>query len=129
MPPSATPHGLMLCDDLIFFSRVAGAARASGLVVRQTKTPTDAITLATQHAPGGVIVDLQNPGLDLPAFLAELKAACPAMPRVVAYGSHVEAAVLRAARQAGCDRVMPRSQFAEELEGAIAEWLSPATPA
>jgi CheY-like chemotaxis protein len=119
-----TPPGLVLCDDLIFFSRISGAARAAGLVVRQAKSAGDLVALAKQHAPGGVILDLQNPGLDLAALLAELKEACPAMPRVIAYGSHVEAEVLRAARQAGCDRVMPRSQFAKELEGQIADWLT-----
>ncbi len=122
-----TTQGLVLCDDLIFYSRIAGAARAAGLVVRQAKTATDAVTFAGQHAPAGIIVDLQNPRLDLQGLLAELKLACPVMPRVVAFGSHVEAAVLKAARQAGCDRVMPRSQFANELEGSIVEWLSPAT--
>lgn len=119
--------GLVLCDDLIFFSRISGAARAVGLSVRQAKTAADLLACARQVAPGGVIIDLQNPGLDLPGLLAELRAVCPAMPRVTAYGSHVEADVLRAARQAGCDRVMPRSQFAEELEGAIAGWLTPPT--
>jgi DNA-binding NarL/FixJ family response regulator len=122
-----TPDGLVLSDDLIFFSRIAGAARAAGLTVRQAKTPDTFLTLARAQPPAGVIVDLQSPGLDLAAFLAELKAACPAMPRVTAYGSHVETALLRAAREAGCDRVMPRSQFAKELEGSIAEWLKPAT--
>jgi len=120
-----TPQGLVLCDDLIFFSRVAGSARAVGLVVRQAKTPTDALALAREHAPVGVIIDLQNPGLDLLGLLADLKAVCPVMPRVIAFGSHVEADVLKAARQAGCDRVMPRSLFAKELEGSIAQWLSP----
>jgi CheY-like chemotaxis protein len=115
--------GLVLCDDLIFFSRIAGAARAAGLTVRQAKTTPELLALARQAVPGGVIVDLQNPGLDLPALLTELRAACPAMPRVVAYGSHVEAGALRSARQAGCDRVMPRSQFAEELEKDIGAWL------
>jgi DNA-binding NarL/FixJ family response regulator len=123
-----SPHGLVLCDDLIFYSRIAGAARAAGLMVRQAKTAGDLVSLARQHSPGGVILDLQNPGLDLVALLAELKAACPAMPRVVAYGSHVETELLRAARQAGCDGVMPRSQFAKELEGHIGEWLR-ASPA
>ncbi len=117
-------HGLMLCDDLIFFSRVSGAARAAGMVVRMVRTPAELVAAARAGAPGGVIVDVHNPGLDLPALLAELRDACPAMPRVTAYGSHVEAAVLRAARQAGCDRVLPRSQFVEELEGNIAAWLS-----
>jgi CheY-like chemotaxis protein len=117
-------NGLMLCDDLIFFSRVSGAARAAGLSVRMVRTAANLLTAARAAPPAGVIVDVHNPGLDLPTFLAELKQTCPVMPRVIAYGSHVEAAVLRAARQAGCDRVMPRSQFVEELETKIAEWLS-----
>ncbi len=120
----ATCHGLMLCDDLIFFSRVSCAARAAGLTVRMVRTAADLLTAARAAQPGGVIVDVHNPGLDLPALLAGLKDACPQMPRVTAYGSHVEAAVLRAARQAGCDRVLPRSQFVEELDGQIREWLS-----
>ena len=115
--------GLMLCDDLIFFSRVSGTARAAGLTVRMVRSAADLLAAAKVAPPGGVIVDVHNPGLDLPALVADLKAACPAT-RVIAYGSHVEAAVLRAARQAGCDRVLPRSQFVEELEGKIGEWLS-----
>ena len=118
-----TPDGLVLCDDLIFFSRIAGAARAAGLTVRQAKTPADLVALARQHTPGGVIVDLQNLGLYLPALLAELRAACPAMPRVIAYGSHVLADALRDARQAGCDHVLPRSRFVKALETEIANWL------
>ena len=31
-------YGVMLCDDLIFFSRVAATARAAGLVVKQART-------------------------------------------------------------------------------------------
>jgi CheY-like chemotaxis protein len=122
-----TANGLVLSDDLIFFSRIAGAARAAGLSVRQAKTAADLLALARTQPPAGVIIDLQNPGLDLSELLSELKAACPAMPRVTAYGSHVERTLLQAAREAGCERVMPRSQFAKELEGSVAEWLKPAT--
>lgn len=121
-------NGLMLCDDLIFFSRVSGAARAAGLTVRMVRSAADLLAAARTAAPGGVIVDVHNPGLDLPALLAGLKDACPAAPRVTAYGSHVEAAVLRAARQAGCDQVLPRSVFVKELEEKIGEWLGVASP-
>lgn len=117
-------HGLMLCDDLIFFSRVSGAARAAGLTVRMVRTAEDLLKAAREAPPSGVIVDVHNPDLDLPTLLAGLKDACPAMPKVIAYGSHVEAAVLRAAREAGCDAVMPRSQFVKELEAKVAEWLA-----
>lgn len=81
------------------------------------------LELATREPPGGVILDLQNDGLDLPALLTGLREACPAMPSVIAYGSHVEAETLRAARAAGCDKVMPRSQFVELLEAELAKWL------
>ena len=116
--------GLMLCDDLIFFSRVSGAARAKGLSVRMVRSAAELLAAAKSAPPAGVIVDVHNPGLDLPALLASLKEVCPAMPRVIAYGSHVEAEVLRAARAAGCDRVLPRSQFVKELEEKIGEWLA-----
>jgi len=118
------PQGLVLSDDLIFFSRIAEAAKAAGLTVRQARTAAELVALASKRAPGGVILDLHNPGLDLPALLAELRAACPTMPRAIAYGSHVEAEVLRAARKTGCDRVLPRSQFVEELDREIAGWLT-----
>ena len=117
--------GLMLCDDLIFFSRVAGTAKARGLAVKQLRSPEAVLEAARQAPPGGVILDLHHEGLDLPALLAGLRAACPVMPRVVAFGSHVEAETLKAARAAGCDLVLPRSKFVKELEGSLKEWLTP----
>jgi DNA-binding NarL/FixJ family response regulator len=117
--------GVMLCDDLIFFSRVSGAARALGLTVRQARSAAALLGLAKEYQPGGVIIDLHAEGLDLPALLAGLRAACPVMPRTVAFGSHVEAETLRAARKAGCHRVLPRSQFVEELGTDLATWLTP----
>ena len=123
MSDAASHPGLMLCDDLIFFSRVSGAARAAGLTVRMVRTADALVAAARIAAPRGIIIDVHNPGLDLPALLAQLKEECPTMPRVTAYGSHVEADVLRAAREAGCDRVLPRSQFVKELEAKISEWL------
>jgi DNA-binding NarL/FixJ family response regulator len=119
--------GLMLCDDLIFYSRVSGTARAAGLSVRMVRGAADLVAAARAAPPGGVIVDVHFPDLDLPALLASLKEACAPMPRVIAYGSHVEAAVLRAARAAGCDLVLPRSAFVEQLEAKIREWLTPTT--
>jgi CheY-like chemotaxis protein len=117
------PRGLLLCDDLIFTSKVAGVAKALGLDVAAARDSSSLLRLARQTAPSCVLLDLHNPGLDLDSLLAALKEACPAMPRVVAYGSHVEAATLHAARVAGCDPVLPRSRFVEELPTALAGWL------
>jgi DNA-binding NarL/FixJ family response regulator len=123
----AEPQGLLLCDDLIFTSKVTGTAKALGLAVRSARTPEALLELARRSPPTCVIVDLQAPDLDLPALLARLAEVCPAMPRVVGYGSHVEAATLHAARVAGCDPAWPRSKFIEELPAALPGWLAPAS--
>ncbi|HXD87447.1 MAG TPA: hypothetical protein VN641_13205 [Urbifossiella sp.] len=112
---SAPANVLMLCDDLIFYSRVMGTARALGQTAAQFRSAKALAEAARQHPPAIAILDLQHEGLDLPALLAELRQlASP--PRVVGFGSHVEAETLRAARDAGCDQVLPRSKFVKELE-------------
>lgn len=115
--------GLVLSDDLVFVSRIAAAAQAAGLVVRQARSPAELIALAAKNPPTSMILDLQNPGLDLTALLAALRSVCPVMPRVTAYGSHVEAELLRSAREAGCALVLPRSKFVQELDSQIVTWL------
>ncbi len=119
------PVGFLLCDDLIFTSRITGTAWALGLDVRTCRTVEALVKLADEVAPTCVVLDLHHPGLDLPALLAELRDRCGEMPRVVAYGSHVEAATLRAARAAGCDLVLPRSAFVERLPAELPAWLDP----
>ena len=119
--------GLFVCDDLIFVSRVTTTARAKGLTVTPVRSAEQAVRAARESPPACVIVDLHTAGADLPGLLAGLRGACPAMPRVVAYGSHVNKDLLQAARDAGCDVVLPRSKFVKELEGELAEWLTPVT--
>jgi hypothetical protein len=46
----------------------------------------------------------------------------------MAYGSHVDTATLRAARAAGCDPVLPRSKFVEDLPICLPAWLGVAAP-
>lgn len=118
-----SPAGLLLSDDLIFASRITGTAAALGLSVQAARTPEALLELARRQAPRCVLLDLANPGLVLPDLLRGLRESCTPMPYVVAYGSHVDAAGLRAAREAGCDLVLPRSKFVEELPRALPGWL------
>ena len=104
--------GLLLCDDLIFTSRITGTAKALGLSVGAARDVAGRVRAARQTPPTCVLLDLQFPGLELVSLLAELRAIGPM--RVVGYGSHVDAATLHAARVAGCDPVLPRSKFVED---------------
>jgi CheY-like chemotaxis protein len=120
--PADTGVGLLLSDDLLFRSRITGTAEVLGLIVHAARSADDLLRQAGQLRPACVLLDLHNPGLDVAAVVRQLKGQ-QAAPYVVAYGSHVEAATLRRAREAGCDRVLPRSQFVEELPTALLDWL------
>jgi CheY-like chemotaxis protein len=119
--------GLLLCDDLIFASRITGEARALGLTLKSARTIEQLLELGRQETPPCVVVDLAFPGLSLTDLFRNLNEACRPLPRVVAYGSHVDAESLRAARVAGCDPVLPRSKFVEELPRALPVWFSAAS--
>ncbi len=117
------PVGLLLSDDLLFTSRITGTASALGLTVKAARSAEGLETLAQEQIPGCVIVDLAHPTLDIAALIPRLRASCSPMPRIVAYGSHVDTATLRKAREAGCDVVLPRSKFVEELPNKLGEWM------
>jgi DNA-binding NarL/FixJ family response regulator len=114
---------ILLSDELMFTSRVTGTARDLTLVVTPARSMAAVLDLARRQPPACVIVDLANASLDLPALIAGLGEIGP-RPRIVAYGSHVDTASLQAARAAGCDVVLPRSKFVEELPTALSGWLA-----
>jgi CheY-like chemotaxis protein len=120
--------GLLLSDDMIFTSRIVGTANTLGLPFRVAKNQAALQEQVQEHLPGGIIVDLANPGLDIATLVDWLKQNCHPPPRVVAYGSHVDTATLKRARDAGCDLVLPRSKFVEELPRALPEWLGTQVP-
>ena len=119
------PIGYLLADDLMFTSRITGTARAKGLELASCRTPADLLRRAQERPPVCVLLDLHLDGLALSELLADLKKA--GQPFVVGYGSHVQAEVLRQARVAGCDLVLPRSQFVADLEGSLPVWFGTAS--
>ncbi len=62
-----------------------------------------------------VIVDLAQRGV-----MEVLPRLTASGVRVVAYGSHVDTAMLDAARAAGCAEVLPRSKFFRDIAGLLA---------
>jgi DNA-binding NarL/FixJ family response regulator len=118
---------VLLSDDLIFNSRISAPARDEGATVRGARDVDGAIAAASESSATCVIADLALAGDRIGDLLAAL-CAFPVRPRVIAYGSHVDAAGLRAAAEAGCDVVLPRSKFVEALDNELPRWLAPRTP-
>jgi DNA-binding response OmpR family regulator len=115
------PVCLVLSDDLLDGSRIAGHAKAAGLEAI-TCRDSAALRVALGRRPALALIDLHNPGLAVEAVVPELLAAGV---RVVGFGSHVDVARLKAARAAGCDEVLPRSAFFDGLEARLAAWIAP----
>ena len=100
---------------MLFTSRITGTARDLGLSMKVARSPEQLKTLAGAQNPRCIIVDLGNPGLSIADLTQHVRKSCFPMPRIVAYGSHVDKARLDAARAAGCDEVMARSKFSADL--------------
>ncbi len=120
---SGTRTALLISRDLFFTSKVTGTASALGI---DMDVIGDAPTAAAQVRARDyrcIFVDLADAGLDLGAFFAVLKQ--DSHPPVIAFGSHVATARLQAAREAGCDEVMPRSRFSSSLPDLLQKYCGP----
>jgi len=111
-------------SDLMFQPRITAAAQVLGLRVLIADSAESARE-ALAGAPALVIVDLQERNADVIEIIVAAKAAGA---RVLAFGRHTDAGVLRAARKAGADTVVPRSELAAELPRLL-EALLPAPSA
>lgn len=121
--PADTVDGILLSRDLIFTTKITGTASAIGhrLVVVGRSDQLD--QAMADGPPRAILIDLAAGDLVTPAALASLRARVPAA-RLVAFGSHVDTASLDAAREAGCDEVMPRSKFVADFPTLLARVLT-----
>ncbi len=103
--------------DLMFQPRIEAAARALGFQTEVADTPLSARD-ALARRPAIVIVDLQAAGLDPEVVIRGAKAVGAA---VLAFGRHTDAGTLRAARHAGADLAVARSELVERLPELIGQ--------
>lgn len=118
-----SPTGLLLCRDLFFVSKVTGTAKALGLRVDVAPDVAAALTRIRCGGARCLMIDLsmQLESSDLALLVSS--ARHHAIRAVLAFGSHVAAAQLEAARVAGCDDVMPKSRFAAQLPEILRQSL------
>lgn len=108
--------------DLLFSIRVADAIRAQGGVPDMVESGS-ALWEAIERWPVLVLIDLAAPD-DWYAVVQRAK-NLPHTRRIpiVAFGSHVDTATLKAARQAGVDHAWARSHFVTQLPALVQSYL------
>ena len=102
---------LVLCRDLMFTSKVTGAARATGVAVRVVREPEKLAELDGRK----LIVDLGQEG----ALEAAASWKGRTAGEVVGFVSHVDEATIGRARDAGIDRVMSRGGFSASVDEVL----------
>lgn len=107
---------LALMDDLFFQMKVAETAKQVGVNLKVAANG-DALLKSLELAPKLVLVDLNARGNPVEA-VAQLRAAGH-NTRVVAFLSHVQRDLAERARAAGCDDVLPRSSFTQNLAAIL----------
>jgi DNA-binding NarL/FixJ family response regulator len=115
---------LAAVDDFLFRSKIRAVAKHVNADVQFAQTQEDILAQARAAKPALVIFDLNNQKVDSIGTIAALKAdAALAGIRTIGFASHVHVDLIRAARAAGADEVLARSQFA----GGLAEILASAS--
>jgi hypothetical protein len=115
------------CTDLIFATKIRSTAAHLGIPFRPANSKAAIADRLHRVSDGklnepvtGVLVDLDM-GETALAVIEEVKGHWPGVT-VVAFGSHVAVEVLQAARERGCDVVMPRSQFTAKLPELLTKY-------
>ncbi|HEX3999553.1 MAG TPA: hypothetical protein VHX65_13455 [Pirellulales bacterium] len=117
---------LLLSTDLMFGSRVSGAAARIGLALQTFATPDSLLERLELSKPKGddagglVVLDLTMRHFDPKAWVPRFRQAANPPKAIVAYGPHVQDAILAAAAGAGCDQVYTRGQFNARMDEILA---------
>ena len=105
-----------LMDDLFFQMKLAETAKQLGMEVKVAANG-EALLGLLEPEPKLVIVDLNARSQPLQAI--ERLRATNANVRVVGFLSHVQQELAAQARQAGCNEVMARSSFTQNLAAIL----------
>ena len=105
-----------LMDDLFFQMKVAETAKHLGLELK-VATNGDALLGLLEPSPNLVIVDLNARSQPL-AAIERLRAVQKDL-RIIGFLSHVQRDLAAQAEAAGCNEVMPRSAFTQNLAAIL----------
>jgi CheY-like chemotaxis protein len=111
---------IALIDDLFFLAKVHETAKHTGVTLETAATGEQLLKAAAASPSALILVDLnaRQGALDAVERLCASNGAADgqAKPRrVIAFLSHVQTDLAERARSAGCQDVMPRSKFTQNL--------------
>jgi CheY-like chemotaxis protein len=105
-------------DDLFFLAKIQETARKMNVKVEFVKTEQDLQERMGQNGDGKpslIIFDLNNTVAKPLSVIPKLKAKLKKATNIIGFVSHVQGELKVKAQEAGCDMVVPRSAFSQNL--------------
>jgi hypothetical protein len=109
----------LFIEDLFFFAKINETARKVGVKVAFVKNDPETVAKITEgpeeERPSLVVFDLNNAAAKPLTLIPKMKAKLKKGTSVIGFLSHLQGDLKAKALEAGCDIVMPRSAFSQNL--------------
>ena len=123
IPEDAPTKIFFFIEDLFFIAKIQETSRKLGVKVAFVKNDKDAIAQLTktteEDRPGLIVFDLNNTNAKPLTLIPKLKAKLKRGTSIVGFLSHLQGDLKAKAVEAGCDTVMPRAAFSQNLPNLL----------
>jgi PleD family two-component response regulator len=116
---------LAAVNDIFFYAKLRDAVRSSGYLLERVKTQADMTARATALHPAGLILNMNDEGLDAFQVLAALKAdqQLKSIP-ILAFANHEEVETWRRAKELGVTKIVSRNEFSARTKDLVQELVT-----
>jgi hypothetical protein len=123
IPENAQTHIYFFIEELFFIAKIQEVARKQGVKVAFVKNDKDALAELTsgseENHPALIVFDLNNANAKPLTTIPKLKAKLKRGTSIVGFLSHLQGDLKAKAMEAGCDVVMPRAAFSQNLPNLL----------
>jgi hypothetical protein len=122
IPEGAQTHIYFFIEELFFQAKIQEQARKLGVKVAFIKNDKDALTELTDgdvNKPALIVVDLNNANAKPLTLIPKLKTKLKRSASIVGFLSHLQGDLKAKAVEVGCDVVMPRAAFSQNLPNLL----------
>jgi hypothetical protein len=109
----------LFIEDLFFFAKINETARKLGIKVAFVKNDAETLAKIYESAeaekPSLIVFDLNNAAAKPMTLIPKLKSKLKKGTSIIGFLSHLQGDLKAKAVEAGCDIVMPRSAFSQNL--------------
>ncbi len=123
IPENAQTHIYLFVEDLFITAKIQETARKQGVKVAFLKNEKDAIAELTNgeviNKPALIVFDLNNANAKPLTLIPKLRTKLKRSASIIGFLSTIQGDLKAKAVEAGCDTVMPRAAFSQNLPNLL----------